>query len=81
MPLISKSGSAAVGTFVDDGDALDSRDDIERLTCGGLTRRWLELAAHRGEGPPMIRISRRMVRYRRSAWRRWIADRETGGEA
>lgn len=49
-----------------------SRDDIERETDGGLTRRWLELAAHRGEGPPMLKISRRMVRYRRCDFEAWL---------
>jgi hypothetical protein len=38
-----------------------SRDEIEAEY--GITRRWLELAAHRGDGPPMHKISRRMVRY------------------
>lgn len=55
------------------GDQLLSRDDIERETNGGLTRRWLELAAHRGEGPPYLKISRRMVRYRRSDFNAWLA--------
>lgn len=41
----------------------------------GLTVRYLELAAHRGEGPPMIRISRRMVRYRRDDIEAWLAAR------
>lgn len=49
-----------------------SRDDIERETQGGITRRWLELAAHRGDGPPMLKISRRMVRYRRDDFEAWL---------
>lgn len=40
-------------------DELLSRDDIERETRGGITRRWLELAAHRGDGPPFLKISRK----------------------
>lgn len=54
-------------------DDLLSRDDIQRETKGGITRRWLELAAHRGEGPPFLKISRRMVRYRRSDFEQWLA--------
>lgn len=54
-----------------DNDLL-SRDDIERETRGGITRRWLELAAHRGDGPPMLKISRRMVRYRRGDFNAWL---------
>lgn len=54
------------------GDYLLSRDDIQ--TQYGLTRRWLELAALRGDGPPYLRISRRLVRYRRADFERWLAD-------
>ncbi|MEM8557888.1 MAG: hypothetical protein AAGG50_08690 [Bacteroidota bacterium] len=53
-------------------DPLLSRNDIERLTAGGITRRWLELAAHKGFGPPMIKLSRRCVRYRRSEFLAWL---------
>ena len=50
-----------------------SRDDIEREY--GITRRWLELAAWRGEGPPMIKIGNRMVRYRRADFDAWLEAR------
>ena len=53
--------------------ALLSRDDIERDY--NLTRRWLELAALTGGGPPMVRLSRRMVRYQRGAFEDWLAAR------
>ncbi len=53
--------------------ALLSRDDIERDY--NLTRRWLELAALSGNGPPMIRISRRMIRYQRGVFEDWLAAR------
>lgn len=56
-------------------DDLLSRDDIERETAKGITRRWLELAAHRGEGPPFIKLSRRSVRYRRGDLEAWLAAR------
>lgn len=59
-------------------DELLSRDDIERETNGGITRRWLELAAHRGDGPPFLKISRRMVRYRRGDFRRWLDAQRVG---
>ena len=48
-----------------------SRDQIEAEY--GLGRRWLELAAVRGDGPPMVKISWRMVRYRRSDFEDWLA--------
>jgi predicted DNA-binding transcriptional regulator AlpA len=50
-----------------------SRDDIENEY--GLSRRWLELAAWRGDGPPMRRITSRMIRYDREELERWLADR------
>ena len=50
-----------------------SRDEIE--TEYGLSRRWLELAALSGDGPPMVRLSRRMVRYQRGAFEDWLAAR------
>ena len=65
------AGSPAEASIVSDDDLL-TRDDIQRETKGGITRRWLELAAHRGEGPPMLKISRRMVRYRRADFKAWL---------
>lgn len=50
-----------------------TRDDIQ--TEYGLSRRWLELAATRGDGPPMRRISARMVRYERGELEAWLAAR------
>ncbi|MFT4827834.1 MAG: putative DNA-binding transcriptional regulator AlpA, partial [Halioglobus sp.] len=46
-----------------------SRDEIEDEY--GLSRRWLELAALRGDGPPMRKISARMVRYERAEFEDW----------
>lgn len=51
-----------------------SRDDIER-DYKGITRRWLELAALRGDGPPMVKISARMVRYQRGRFEDWLSER------
>jgi hypothetical protein len=53
--------------------ALLSRDDIQREYQ--LSRRWLELAALSGDGPPMVRLSRRMVRYQRGVFEGWLAAR------
>ena len=51
-----------------------SRNDIER-EYRGLTRRWLELAALDGKGPPMLKLSARMVRYQRGAFEDWLRTR------
>ena len=50
-----------------------SRDDIQREY--NLPRRWLELAALSGKGPPMIRISSRMIRYQRGVFEDWLDAR------
>lgn len=51
-----------------------SRNEIQAEY--GLSRRWLELAALSGGGPPMIRVSRRMVRYQRGAFEDWLNARK-----
>lgn len=56
-----------------------TRDEVQARY--GLSRRWLELAAHRGEGPAMVKISRRMVRYRAADIEAFINARVIGGDA
>ena len=56
------------------GKRLLSRDDIESEY--GLGRRWLELAALKGDGPPMRRISSHMIRYERSELEEWLANKK-----
>ena len=50
-------------------DRLLSRAEVE--VHFGISRRFLEVAAVRGDGPPMIRI-KRSVRYRVADLRDWI---------
>lgn len=57
-------------------EMLLSRSDVERLY--GISKRWLELAALSGDGPPMIRISKRMIRYRKSDIDAFIEGRLVG---
>lgn len=52
-------------------DPLMTRDDVE-ARYKRLTRRYLELAAHKGEGPPMIKCGRRVL-YRMSEIEAWLA--------
>ena len=60
-------------------DKLLSRDQVQAEF--GLSRRFLELSAWRGDGgPPMIRIGRRAVRYRRGDILNWIAARRVDPE-
>ncbi len=50
-------------------DRLLTRAEVE--VSFGLTRRFLEVSAVRGDGPPMVKIGR-SVRYRVSDLRGWI---------
>lgn len=54
-------------------DRLLSRIEVETLF--GISKRFLEIAALRGDGPPMIKIGKRMVRYRVADLRAWLTKR------
>jgi len=54
-------------------DLLLSRTEVEARF--GITRRWLELAALSGDGPPMIKIGKRLVRYRVGDVLAWLETR------
>lgn len=41
----------------------------------GLSRQFLEIARHRGDGPPYIKVSR-AVRYYRPTLDQWMHERE-----
>ena len=43
----------------------------------GIPKRYLEVAAMRGDGPPIVRIGR-LVRYRAGDLRAWIAANRDG---
>lgn len=53
-------------------DRLLNRAEVH--TMFGLTQRFLEVSAVRGNGPPMVKIGR-SVRYRVSDLRAWIEAR------
>lgn len=53
-------------------DRLLSRAEVE--VSFGLSRRFLEVSAVRGDGPPMVKIGR-SVRYRAGDVRTWIEAR------
>lgn len=46
----------------------------------GISKRFLEISACRGDGPPFIRVGR-SVRYRVADIRDWIVANRVGGEA
>jgi predicted DNA-binding transcriptional regulator AlpA len=57
----------------DQDDRLLTRSEVH--TQFGLTQRYLEVAAVRGDGPPMIKIGR-SVRYRTGDLREWIKSHQ-----
>lgn len=50
-----------------------SRDEVEQEY--GLSKRVLAEAAVRGDGPPMVRVNRKVILYRREDLEAWIAAR------
>lgn len=55
-------------------DRLLDRSEVEARF--GISKRFLELAAVRGDGPPMVKVGR-LVRYQIEDVRTWIAERRT----
>lgn len=68
-----EDGIGQKGQATPNPQQLLSRNEIEDEY--GLTRRWLELAALSGKGPPFVKVSNRMVRYRRGVFEKWVDDR------
>ncbi|MGC3940080.1 helix-turn-helix transcriptional regulator [Roseobacter sp. EG26] len=56
-------------------DCLLDRSEVEQRF--GIPKRFLELAATRGEGPKLVRIGR-LVRYRVTDIRAWIEQNVSG---
>lgn len=65
--------------MLDGAQQLLTRDEVEAEF--GLTRRFLEISAWRGDGPPMLRIGKRAVRYRRGDVAAWIESRRVATAA
>lgn len=73
-PLLNDSGEIhAMHNELPD-ERLLSRDQV--AAHFGLSRRFLELAALSGEGPPMRRIGKRSVRYLAGDVRAWLDERK-----
>lgn len=57
-------------------DRLLSRNEVQERF--GITKRFLETSAARGEGPRMVRVGR-LVRYRSQDISSWIDANSVGG--
>lgn len=60
----------------DDKERLLSRTEVQERF--GIPKRFLEIAAMRGDGPAIVRIGR-LVRYRVQDLEAWIAANREGG--
>jgi hypothetical protein len=47
----------------------------------GLSTQWLEIARHRGYGPPYVRVTSRLVRYRKGDVIEYLHSRRVAPEA
>lgn len=61
-----------------DADRLLTRNEVEARF--GVSKRYLEVAAMRGEGPRVVRLGR-AVRYRVADLREWIEENTSGERA
>ena len=65
------SPDASTGVDLQNPDRLLNRAQVEALF--GIPKRFLEIAAMRCEGPPLVRVGKRCVRYRVQDLKDWIA--------
>jgi hypothetical protein len=56
----------------DDDDLLPTPDIAAWLE---VSVQWLEIGRFKGYGPPFMRVSDRMIRYRRGDVRQWLRER------
>jgi predicted DNA-binding transcriptional regulator AlpA len=55
---------------------LNAREYLDTIQCAsylGLSRQFLEIARHKGDGPPYVKLAR-AVRYRREDLDDWMAQ-------
>ena len=69
---LDKRAEKLVAEPGDDDDLLKTRELAAWL---GTSEQWLEIGRIAGYGPPFLKITPRMIRYRRGAVRRWLRTR------
>lgn len=79
---LDKRAHRILADIPDGGDdsLLDTREVADLF---GVSVAWLEIGrmAAYDYGPPFIRVSPRMIRYRRGDLRRWLEERASAREA
>jgi len=57
----------------DDDDLLATRDMVAWFR---KSKQWFEIGRSKGYGPPFIRLSPQVIRYRRGDVKAWLAERQ-----
>lgn len=65
--------AAQIASVKADPDQMFNTDELAKLT--GLSPHWLEQARFKGIGPPFVRVSPRVVMYRRRDLLKWLEKR------
>ncbi len=63
---------AARAAFLDQDQLLNTKEVADWLGVAPIS---LRIWRSRGEGPPVVRVSRRGIRYRRGTVAEWLRDR------
>ena len=72
----TKAVAEAAGSPLPTPEYLNTRQAAHYL---GLSHQYLEIARHKGKGPPYTRLAR-AIRYRKTALDAWMASRERNPE-
>jgi hypothetical protein len=67
--------STAINNNDDDDALLDTA--AAAIFIGDVSHQYLELGRHKGYGPPYIKVTSRLVRYRKSDLRAYLLSRRT----
>jgi predicted DNA-binding transcriptional regulator AlpA len=65
----------ALAAEISAGDADELLNTLAAAKLLGCSTQWLEIKRHAGGGPPFVRLSPRMVRYRRADLTAWLLER------
>jgi predicted DNA-binding transcriptional regulator AlpA len=74
-PLKHHIDKRAAALAAEDGDDDELMTVVECASWLGVSVQWLDDGRSKGYGPPFVRLSRNMVRYRRAEVRAWLIER------
>jgi predicted DNA-binding transcriptional regulator AlpA len=76
---LDRRAQQLLATGEGDADELMSQRAVAEWL--GVSGQWLSVGRHRGFGPPFVRLTPRMVRYRRGDVRAWLESRRYSSTA